>query len=560
MNDFIFQSPGWLYALPLILVLHLICRRGMNASAKAARVLGTHPLETQSALLFFSLALITLVVALSRPGWNPQPKLIAETGRDVILALDVSRSMLAEDRIPNRLENIRATSAQFVDDLPPGHQVALVLFAGSSHIVAPPSTDRQFVLKSLSEANTESAHFGGTRIGDVLRKIADGLLTNPERQGFQDIILLSDGEDHDSDPEGAIPLLNEAGASLILIGLGDPSRGTEIRLPDGSVIEHEGEPVRSRQDAELLRSLAEASDSGMYLNAGTRELDLGEVYQAFIRHRLGTATRETDFLEYQDRSGLLLNLALLLLGASAWTLHRKRRRYGNGIPIIVVFLCLLISADPAAAENPSDLESDFQTALDLAREGDLESAAERFSELTDDPLPGEIRAAALTNQATARIFQALDTAEPMDPSMQLSLLQEAVSSLESALNLDPDLQPAAHNLELARFRATLAQRAIEELAEQEMEDPEMETTVTDDALPGEADFMDEDWDADEWDEDADFSDTDPMAGDVELTDFLNETIPPPSETPQDILDQELQDERERLPPRRPRRNDIEKDW
>jgi Ca-activated chloride channel family protein len=560
MNDFALQSPQWLFALPLLLLLYLLCLRGVRLSRKAALALGLNPPAMQTSLLLFSLALLLLILALARPGWNPQPKAIAESGRDLIILLDVSRSMLALDRIPNRLENIRASAAQMVETLPPGYRVALVLFAGSSKIVAPPSTDRQFLLKSLAEASPDSVTFGGTRLGDALRKIADSLLNDSNRHGFQDVLVLTDGEDHESDPLSAIPAFNEADASLLLVGLGDALHGMTIPLGDGRYVTFEDEPVVSRQDPTLLQQMATEANTGLYLNAGTREVDLGALYQQFVEQRIGTTTREADFLEYTERSAPLIALSLLLLGMSAWLLRREQGRELAKTLSALTLVAVLIPGSPLQAANAEDLRSSFDSALESAREGRLEEAAEIFSQLSTEASQTQIRAAALTNQASAQLRQALESTEPADPASQLATVREAANLLESALEMDASLLSAARNLEIARHRARFIEALIEAMAEDEDSDGDMETTTSDDALPGESDSMDEDWESDEWDEDADFSDAPPIDADAMLTDFLNQNMPPPSESPQDILDQEMENNQQRQAPRRPRQTGVERDW
>lgn len=560
MSDFIFQSTAWLWALPALVILHFICMSGLRASNKAALALGLNKSATKAPLLLFSLALFLLVLALARPGWNPQPKAIAESGRDLIIVLDVSRSMLAQDRIPNRLENIRATTAQMVAELPRGHRVALVLFAGSSEIVAPPSTDRQFLLKALANASPESVPYGGTRLGDALRKVADSLLTDSNRHGFQDVLVLTDGEDHDSDPLSVVADFNEAGASLLLVGLGDPLHGANIPTTDGSLVTFEGEPVISRQNPTLLQQMASQADTALYLNAGIREIDLGSLYQKFIEQRIGAVTRQADFLEYAERSGPLMALALLLLAASAWYRYRDQQNtWASVLPAILIALALL-PYSPLEAANDKNSQSSFESALELAKDGQLESAAESFARVSAESVSTRIRAAALTNQAGAQLRLLLQTTEPSDPATQLAALREATSLLETALEMDSSILQAARNLEIARYRARLAEQALEAMADEEDGSDAMESSVTDDALPGDSEFMDEDWDSDEWDEDADFSDAPPMDADSMLADYLNQSTPPPNETPQDILDQEMENNQQRLPPRRPRQTGIERDW
>ena len=147
-------------------------------------------------LLLFSF--VFLILACTRPGWNPSPKSIQRKGRDVVFLLDVSKSMLAEDLAPNRLQRAKLAILDCIERLQ-GDRVAVVAFAGTAVVKCPLTLDYGYFRMMLESVTTDSVSRGGTLIGDALRKTLEDVFDDQERQ-FKDIILITDGEDHDSFP------------------------------------------------------------------------------------------------------------------------------------------------------------------------------------------------------------------------------------------------------------------------------------------------------------------------------------------------------------------------
>ncbi|ODS33920.1 MAG: hypothetical protein SCARUB_00893 [Candidatus Scalindua rubra] len=147
---------------------------------------------------FILTATIFIILGLTRPAWNPKPETIERRGRDVVFLLDVSKSMLAEDLVPNRLERAKLAIHDCVEQLQ-GDRVALVAFAGNAAVKCPLTLDYGFFKMMLNDISTESIARGGTMIGDAIRKVLNEVLDN-QRKEFKDIILITDGEDHDSFP------------------------------------------------------------------------------------------------------------------------------------------------------------------------------------------------------------------------------------------------------------------------------------------------------------------------------------------------------------------------
>ncbi|MFT5126679.1 MAG: Ca-activated chloride channel family protein [Rhodothermales bacterium] len=336
----VFQTPHLLWLLLWVpafaVVLIIAARRRSRALSALYRDRGLPRRATigrHAQAVFICLAVACVALALARPGWNPKMEPLSREARDVIFLLDVSRSMLAEDRRPNRLENAKALIATCVDQLDPGQRVGLILFGGSASIRSPLTRDHLFLLDALAEASPDDVDHGGTRIGDALLKIGEKLLSE-NMQGFQDIILITDGGDQDSSPAVAIDKLNELGASVMVIGIGSGPPG--VRIPqltpggEAGFVIHEGKEVWTHLRADLLKEMVASAHSGLFLEAGTRSLDLADVYSKFAAH-LGTQEVMVEAVEQYDEgfpvfvgaSILFLFLGIISRQYSPWQRRPK---------------------------------------------------------------------------------------------------------------------------------------------------------------------------------------------------------------------------------------------
>jgi Ca-activated chloride channel family protein len=268
-----------------------------------------------------------LILALTRPAWNPKPKTIERRGRDVVFLLDVSRSMLAEDLMPNRLERAKLAIRDCLERLE-GDRVALLAFAGTSAVKCPLTLDYGFFRMMLDRISVGSIGRGGTMIGDALRRAVDEVFDDQEKQ-YKDVILITDGEDHDSFPVEAAQKAGERGVRLLAIGLGDENEGRRIPVTDTSgartFLKHEGREVWSRLDADVLRRMANATPGGRYLNVATGAIDLGDVYTKLVATAEKRALEAKTIKQYEEKFQVFLALAFVLLCAERLTGERQRR-------------------------------------------------------------------------------------------------------------------------------------------------------------------------------------------------------------------------------------------
>ena len=265
--------------------------------------------------VLFLCAIAFLVLALSRPAWNPLPKEMERRGRDVLFILDVSKSMLAEDLVPNRLERSKFAITDCIDRLE-GDRVGLVVFAGAASLRCPLTLDYGFFKMMLEDVDVDSVGRGGTMIGDAIRKgLRDVFEDDTEK--YKDIILITDGEDHDSFPVEAASEAGQRGVRIIAIGLGDEDQGRRIPITDSSgnktFLQYEGREVWSKLDADTLRKMANASVGGKYLNVATGNIDLGDVYEKLVMTAEKKDLSSRSVKRYEDKFQIFLALALILL-------------------------------------------------------------------------------------------------------------------------------------------------------------------------------------------------------------------------------------------------------
>ncbi len=286
------------------------------------------------------LGFTSIVVALTEPKWNPQPQQIRRKGRDVVILLDTSRSMLAEDIKPSRLERSKIAIGDLLEVLA-GDRIAIITFAGNATVKCPLTQDYAFVRMALADISTESTSRGGTQIGDAIRKATDEVFDKQSRE-YKDLILITDGEDHDSFPVQAAQKAAKDGVRIIAIGLGDDATGSRIPItgPDGkgsptqnsalggpqtTFLKYKGQEVWSKLDSDMLREVAYATEGGKYLSvAPGTTMDLGRIYQDLIASAEGRELESMTMMKYDEKFQIFIGLAIVLLMSEVLVSERKR--------------------------------------------------------------------------------------------------------------------------------------------------------------------------------------------------------------------------------------------
>jgi len=273
--------------------------------------------------LFFVFTTLAFgIMALMRPQTQGASTKVstARVAADIVVALDVSKSMLAEDAAPNRLARAKSEISRMLDQLA-GHRVSLVVFAGKATILSPLTPDYGFFRMMLRGASPTSVSRGGTAIGEAIRT---GLDAFDEDGGAASrlLLLITDGEDHDSYPEEAAKLAKEAGVVIVAIGLGS-EEGSHILITNPKtgvqevIKDREGNEVMTRVDGELLEAITRETD-GVYIPAKVAALDLQEIVDEHIEPIVQEATLRATRSIPGERYPLMLLLSLLSLIASVF--------------------------------------------------------------------------------------------------------------------------------------------------------------------------------------------------------------------------------------------------
>jgi len=324
--DMVWETPTFLFTLwlaPLIggAVLYAHRKRMATAAefANAAMVNRLMPAfesgRVWSKTIVMTLAVALLIVACARPRFGVFFEEVSGRGVDLFVLLDVSRSMLAEDVAPNRLERAKSDIVDLLQKLE-GDRVGLIAFAGAPVELVPLTTDQGFFRMVLDDVDPDSAPRGGSLIGDAIRKAMEAMTERQDRD--QVIVLITDGEDHDSFPAQAAQRAADRNIRIISVGLGDTGEGARIpkRADDGSLIftKHEGQEVWSKMDETLLKEIALAT-SGAYVPARTTAYDLGLIYDKHLANLTRGAFLTEKRKRYREQFQLFggLGLALLLV-------------------------------------------------------------------------------------------------------------------------------------------------------------------------------------------------------------------------------------------------------
>ena len=260
--------------------------------------------------------LMLALFAAARPQWGKTTEKTVERSRNVVVAIDVSRSMLAQDVRPNRLERAKADVADLIDSLE-GDRCALVAFRRTGIVICPLTTDHAYLRSALEQLTPESAPRGETDLGSAIRAALDAL--DPAADDHNAIIMISDGGDLRGEALANAELAKKRGIPIFTVGIGDPKRGAAIPSEDGrGEQKYQGQVVKVKLEEAALKAIAEAS-KGRYVplaTAGTAETTLGAIYRRFLR-QVAAKEQNEEAERAAERYQIFLIPGLILLIAGA---------------------------------------------------------------------------------------------------------------------------------------------------------------------------------------------------------------------------------------------------
>ena len=499
-----FERPWWLLALlavPALTVFYALALRARRAAME--RLLGNAAPERlavragrdrRAAEAAFAAATIALLAtALAGPRWGEETSRVPRKGVDVVLVLDASRSMLAEDVLPSRIERARREIRGLLD-AGSGSRIGLVTFAGDARMAAPLTVELDLVSMFVDEIDPQSDHRGGSNIAAGLRT-AQKLLGASTGAG-RAVVLLADGEDPAGPAAASVAAkLYANGTRVHVIGLGTPD-GAKIPVIDDDgkprfFRDGNGKEVITKLDDGVLSAVAKAG-GGEYLVAANTAFPMDELWRKRISR---LAAGDTGIAEIESKKARFQwFIAASLLTASLWwlaplgvgsipKLSRKRRRGLAGATAML--LLAPVSANAKGAE-------DGRKGDELYRKGDFSGAAAAYEEAarTTDTEHGpynlgnarfrtkkfsaaarawadaEKRATdpaarrdALYNRGVALLEQANEEEAEGPP---VETLRSSVDAFNDALRLDPADEAARHNRAIAIARWVNAQKKAQQ--------------------------------------------------------------------------------------------------
>ncbi len=338
--------------------------------------------------MLFCLALAFVVIALARPQWGHREESVRASGVDVMIVLDVSRSMDVEDVVPSRMKKARHWIRSFIDQMA-GNRVGVVAFASSSYVACPLTTDLDYVVESVDILGPSSVLNQGTDIGlglttalAALERGAESPDSEAERQGLASkaVVLISDGEDHEAAFAEAASQLAKKGVKLFVIGVGTQKGGPiPIRDEMGKLEGYKrkgSEPVVSRFDSRSLERIA-ADGSGKYWNMSQSESEVREVLGALgALDRMQFQERKTrvPISRYQWPLAIAVLLFVLELALPLTSVAGSKR--GSALVLLVV----LLFSGRAHAATPVESYVKNREGLRLFSKEEVQEAEKKFGE------------------------------------------------------------------------------------------------------------------------------------------------------------------------------------
>jgi Ca-activated chloride channel family protein len=260
--------------------------------------------------------------------WGKTWREVPQKGIEVMFVLDVSRSMLAEDAAPNRLSRAKQQIKDMVDEMA-GDRIGLVVFAGETRQAVPLTSHYEDFKQTLDAVGPHSVRRGGSRLGDAIEAAAHGFIdkTNDHKA----IVIFTDGEDQESKPvEIAKQLHADQNIRIFTVGLGDMDQGA--RIPDtesrgNGFVQYQGQQVWSKMNGAILSQIA-TETGGAYIPAGTKRVNMGDVYQGYVANVEQTEFETAKINAYVARFQWFAvpALALLLLEVFLSTRSPTRQR------------------------------------------------------------------------------------------------------------------------------------------------------------------------------------------------------------------------------------------
>jgi len=473
-------------------------RRRLIAQFVQSRLLANLTVGVSARRLKIRLALLitavgSLVITLARPQWGFDWEEAKQRGLDVVVAIDTSRSMLAEDVAPNRLARAKLAALD-LKKLARTDRVGLVAFAGSAFLQCPLSFDDEAFRQSVNALDVNIIPQGGTAIAEAIETAQAAFKEKSDNHKV--LVLFTDGEDHDGQAVETARSAAKDGLCIFTVGVGTPNgellRFTDARGRTDYIKDEQGNVVKSHLNEQLLQQIAQATTGGFYLRlSGANTID--QLYEKGLAPLPKTERSANRIQRWHERYQWVLGLAIVLLLVEMFLPERKVVRRAEAIVAVtanvelrkavslLILLALPVSlwASPASAlkkyeagkyessrreyegllsARPADTRLHFNAGTAAFQAQNYDKALKHFS-ASLDPQNVPLQQRAYYNLGNAQYRLGEDETEPQK---KLSHWEEAVQNYENAVKLNPQDADAEYNLELVR-------KKLEELKKQQQQ-------------------------------------------------------------------------------------------
>ncbi|MEZ5387396.1 MAG: VWA domain-containing protein [Prosthecobacter sp.] len=357
------------------------------ARLRPALVIGRSLWLSWTVYALYSLAMTCLIVAVAQPRWGEEHLEVPDKGRNVFIAIDTSRSMLARDVTPDRLTRARLAANDLVTALA-GERVGLLAFAGRAYLQAPLTTDHDAIIESLQAFDHTIIEWGGSNIGDLLDVTLRAIKNLPK--GNFALVIFSDGGDADQNLASYIQRLTKAGVIVVTVGVGTEG-GTLIPNPETAgdyIRDADGNVVRTQLQTGVLQQLADGT-GGRFMKLGLQPLNRSALQPVLARlTEQESANRKTARPIERFAWPLGLGMFFLML---AWIISALPRPSPRPL-VLALAVFAFAPQQPAQAANIGEtLASIFQSggptpeeARTALEQGDFKNARDLYSKLLND--------------------------------------------------------------------------------------------------------------------------------------------------------------------------------
>ncbi|MDB5275051.1 MAG: hypothetical protein JWR61_6 [Ferruginibacter sp.] len=484
-----FQHIEYLLALALVPLMVLVFSYVLRSKKNTIKKIGDPALVNQlikdyspsKFLLKFLLIVVAFVagvIALANPRMPQGSTMVNRSGIDVMIALDVSKSMLADDIKPNRLERAKQFIAKLIDKLP-NDRIGIVVFAGRAYLQMPLTTDHSAAKMYLSSATPDVVPTQGTVIGDALKMCYNAF--NTKEKKYKSVVLISDGEDHDKAAEKITKAMADEGVMINTVGIGSPEGTTIIDPATGETkMDAEGRPVITKLNEQELKSIA-GNGNGLY-QLFTNTDEIVDAMDKQLQSMGQRAVTENSLVNFRNFFPWLLGLSLVLLLAEFFISEVKKIIKVKKVIIkkeVAVLTVLFILPSLLFAQNSNTL---IKNGNEAYNKKEYDVAADNYRKAADKE-PANEKAQYNLGNALYKKGNADDALQAYDAAIKSSKsksdqsaswynkgvslqnnkkLPECIDAYKNALKLNPADEDARFNLQKALLQQQKEQQQKEQ--------------------------------------------------------------------------------------------------